>query len=155
MKNARSASLPKLLDQLLGVIRDAASTRQTPDDLSFVMCDREFVQRTHRTCDEQHDIARPHQHDVPSFQTKSGIDNRVARIKRQLVQLDVLNFVTCRRDTDVETARVVRCLTDDVHDSRSRAGKEYDVACRDGARQSLSFLDQSTARLQSRTLGRC
>ena len=154
MKNARGASFAKLLNQMLRIIGDTAGPCQAADDLSFVMRDREFVECTHRSGHEQHDIARPHEHDIPPFQTKSGVDNRVARIQRQLVQLDVLEFVTCGRDTDVETARVVRCFSDDVNDPRSRPGKQNDVASCDCVRQFFSFLDQSTARLQSRTLGR-
>ena len=54
----------------------------------------------------------------------------------------------------METARIVRCLSNNVNDPGRRAGKEHDVLCGDSARESLSFLDESIARLQPRALGR-
>jgi hypothetical protein len=53
----------------------------------------------------------------------------------------------------VKTAGIVRCFSNNIHESRGRAGKKHDVFCGDCARQSLSLLDQRTARLQARTLG--
>ena len=55
----------------------------------------------------------------------------------------------------MKTTGFVRGFSDDVNDASGRASEQYDVLFRDGAPESFSFLDSSTARLQSRTLGRC
>ena len=44
MKHSRCAALPKLLQQILRLIGNAASLRQAPNDLPFVVRDREFVE---------------------------------------------------------------------------------------------------------------
>jgi hypothetical protein len=54
----------------------------------------------------------------------------------------------------VETTGIMRCLPNNINDSSRRTGKEHDVFCSNSARQPFSLLDQSTACLQSRTLGR-
>ncbi len=154
MKDSRSAAFPKLLQQILSLIGDATRSGQASDDFALVVRDREFVERTHGSRNEQNDIARSHQHDVSTLQTKARVDDCVASVERQLVQFHMLDLVTCRRNTDMETAGVVGCLSNYVHDSSRRARKEHNVFCCDGSPKSLSFLDQSTARLQSRTLGR-
>lgn len=67
----------------------------------------------------------------------------------------MLDFIARRRDADVKTTGVMRGFSDDVNDASGRASEQYDVFLRDGAPESFSFLDSSTARLQSRTLGGC
>ena len=96
------------------------------------MGDREFVERAHRARHEENNIARSHEDDVSSFQAKSRVDDRVGRVgsaqldraavERQLVDFDVLVFVTSRRDPDVKTACVMRRLSDDVNDTRRSTG---------------------------------
>lgn len=87
------------------------------------MCNREFIQRTHRACYKQHDVARPDEHHVSTFQPKTRVDQRVAGIERQLVKIDVLAFITAGRYPDVKTTRIVRGLSDNVNNPGRRAGQ--------------------------------
>lgn len=155
MKYSRGTALPKLLQQILRIVGDSTRSRQAPDDFSLVVRDGEFVERTHRAGDKQHDVARPDQHHISTFQTEARVNNRVAGIEWQLVNLDVLVFVAGGRDTDVKAARIVCRLPDHVDDSGRRTCKQHYVSGRDGLSQSFSSLDQNTARLQARALGRC
>ena len=66
----------------------------------------------------------------------------------------MLVFVASRRDPDVKTACVMRSLSDNVNNPGGGPGQENDIFPGDNLRESLSFLDQGTARLQPRTLGR-
>ena len=67
----------------------------------------------------------------------------------------MLVFVASRRDPDVKRPGVVRRLSNNVNDPGRGAGQKHDVLPGDNAPESLSFLDQSTPRLQPRTLGGC
>ena len=142
MKHARRRSaLSKFLHQILRLIRHATCSRQAADDLSFVIGDGELIERAHRSRDEQNNVGRSHEHHVSSFQAETRVDQRVAGIDRQLVLLHVFAFVGAGRDSDVETTGVVRCLSDNVNDSRRRAGKQHDVLFSNDSSQPLSFRD--------------
>src|ERR1700730_6491689 len=94
-KHLRPSRLGKLMQQVFDFIGNAAGLSQTANDFAFVVRDRELIQRAHCPCDEEHNIARPHQHDVAPFQTKAGIDQHVAGVGRQAVTLPVVSFVAC------------------------------------------------------------
>lgn len=110
------------MQQILSIVSHAARALETPNNFSLIVGDREFVERAHRARHEENNIARSHEDDVSSFQAKSRVDDRVGRVERQLVDFDVLVFVTSRRDPDVKTACVMRRLSDDVNDTRRSTG---------------------------------
>ena len=70
----------ELLQQILGLIRHATCFCQTTNYFAFIVSDRELVQRSHRSRDEEHNVARAHEHDVATFQTKARIDQNIARV---------------------------------------------------------------------------
>ena len=154
VENSCCRSFSEVLQQILRFVRDAASTSQTPNNLSLIVRNRELVERSHRTGDEQHDIARSHQHDVSPFQPKSCEDQRVTRVSRQLVKLAVFAFVASRRDSDMKRTSVVSSLSNDINNARSRAGKKHNVLACDRLCEALGPRYERVPSLEPRALRR-
>src|SRR2546430_508923 len=75
LKDLRSTLLRKLRQEIISLIGDSTSTPQTADNLPFIVSNRKFIERAHRACDEQYDVAGSHQNDIASLQTKAGVDD--------------------------------------------------------------------------------
>src|SRR5215213_935477 len=78
----RHTALSKMLQQVLSFVGDTASAGQTTDNLSFIVRNRKLIQRTHCARHKQHHIARSHEDNVSSLQTKSRVNQTVTRIER-------------------------------------------------------------------------
>src|SRR6478609_3474126 len=93
LKNARVGAFAKLLNELLCAISNSSGASQTADYLSFVVGNREFIQRAHCSGNEQDNVARSYENNIPSLQAKPGVDNRITGIDGKFVLIDMLLLV--------------------------------------------------------------
>ncbi len=128
-------SFLKRADDPLGFVGDAAGAGQAADDLSFIISDRKLVQRTNRTRDKKRDVARAHEHHIAAFETKAGVDDCVAGVRRQTVSFLVLARVDGGRDADVQRARTMRRFAREVGQPTRGAGQQDELARGDNLTQ--------------------
>src|SRR6185312_1024579 len=134
-EDLRAGWLRKLLQKIFDFISYATGVGKTADYFGFVVSDRELIQRSHSSGNEEHDVARPYEHYIAPFQAKARVDQHIASINWEFVALDVFELIACGRNPNMKSSVIVCLFADLINDAGGRPGQQNDVTRRDGARQ--------------------
>src|ERR1041384_1450958 len=106
------------------MIGDTAATLEHADDFSFVVSDREFIERANGAADKQDNVRGAHVNEVSSFVPETGVDNRIGTVIGEMIALHVFKSILGRRYAEGKPTVATKRRCHQMRNSGGRAGHQ-------------------------------